>query len=267
MNIVKYYSVNNDCYKYNMNKADSRYVNFQKNGPKGLMLHSVGCAQPNAKVFANAWNKAGVQVAVHAVIQADGTVYQCLPWNYRGWHAAGSANNTHVGVEMTEPDAIKYTAGANFICINKERAQAQVRGTYNTAVDLFAFLCKQYKLNPLTDIISHNEGGRKGVASGHVDPEHLWRGVGLPYTMDGFRRDVYNKINRKDEIDMTREEVTKLIDERIKVALQGNNTEPSSWAKDEFAEAKAMGITDGSRPLGYATRQEAAIMVKRASKK
>lgn len=266
MNIVKYYSVNNDCYKYNMNKADSRYVNFQKNGPKGLMLHSVGCAQPNAKVFANNWNKAGVQVAVHAIIQSDGIVYQCLPWNYRGWHAAGSANNTHVGVEMAEPDTIRYTTGANFVCTNKERAQAQVRGTYKTAVDLFAFLCKQYKLNPLTDIISHNEGGRKGIASGHVDPEHLWRGVGLPYTMDRFRKDVYNKLNRKDEIDMTKEEVIKLIDERVKMVLNGDGTEPSSWAMKEFAEAKELGITDGSRPLGYATRQEAAIMVKRAAK-
>lgn len=264
MNITNYYSVKNDCYRNNVNRVDSRYSNFQNNGPKGLMLHSVGCSQPNAKVFADSWNRSGIEVAVHAVLQADGTVYQCLPWNYRGWHAGGSANNTHVGVEMTEPDSIKYTTGANFVCVDKAKAQAQVKGTYETAVDLFAFLCKQYNLNPMTDIISHSEGCRKGIASNHADPEHLWKGVGLPYTMDGFREDVYNKINGKEEEDMTKEEVIKLIDERIKFALKGYDTEPSSWAKEELAEAMAIGITDGTRPLGYATRQEAAIMVKRA---
>ena len=114
MKLIKYYSVNNACYKNNVNKADSRYTAFQKRGPEGLMLHSVGCSQPSAEVFAKQWNRSGIEVAVHAVLQADGTVYQCLPWNYRGWHCAGNANNTHVGVEMTEPSQIKYTGGSTF---------------------------------------------------------------------------------------------------------------------------------------------------------
>ena len=40
-----------------------------------------------------------------------------------------------------------------------------------------------------------------------------------------------------------------------------------SWGEDELQEAKDMGITDGTRPMTYATRQETAIMVKRAVKK
>ena len=195
MNIIQMLSVKNDCYKNNVNRSDSRYTTFQARGPKGLMLHSVGCAQPSAKVFATQWNRSGLSVAVHAVIQADGTVYQCLPWNYRGWHAGGSANNTHVGVEMTEPSQIHYTGGSTFTCNDKSAAQAQVKGTYNTAVQLFAKLCKQYGLNPLTDIISHREGNAKGVASNHGDPEHLWRGLGMSYTMDGFRKDVKAAMN------------------------------------------------------------------------
>jgi len=57
---------------------------------------------------------------------------------------------------------------------------------------LFAFLCKEFQLDPLKDgvIISHREGHTRGIASGHEDPEHLWRGLGSGYTMDGFRRDV-----------------------------------------------------------------------------
>ena len=192
MNIIKYYSVNNDCYKNNVNQADSRYTTFQQRGPKGLMLHSVGCSQSSAKVFADSWNRSGKEVAVHAVLQADGTVYHCLPWNFRGWHAGGEANNTHVGVEMTEPDCIKYASGASFTCSDKAKAQVQVKGTYETAVELFAYLCKQYNLDPAADgvIISHREGNKRGVASNHGDPEHLWNQLGMGYTMDGFRRDV-----------------------------------------------------------------------------
>ena len=190
MKIVESYITKNDCYRNNVNKADSRYTNFQKNGPKGLMLHSVGVGQPDAKVFADRWNRSNYEVAVHAVLQADGTVYQCMPWNYRGWHCGGNANNTHVGVEMTEPAEITYTSGANFTCSNLAKAREHVKGCYDTAVVLFAQLCNTYRLDPLTDIISHNEGGKKGVASGHVDPEHLWKGLGMSYTMDGFRKDV-----------------------------------------------------------------------------
>lgn len=192
MHLYEHYSTNNQCYKNNVNQADSRYTTFQARGPKGLMLHSVGCAQPSAKVFADQWNRSGIEVAVHAVLQADGTVYKCLPWNYRGWHAGGSANNTHVGVEMTEPAQIKYTGGSTFTVLDKAAAQAQAQGTYQTAVELFAKLCYDYKLDPLADgvIISHHEGYIRGVASNHGDPEHLWKGLGLSYTMDGFRRDV-----------------------------------------------------------------------------
>lgn len=197
MQLIKYYSVNNQCYKNNANKADSRYTTFQKRGPQGLMLHSVGCPQPSAEVFAKQWNKSGIEVAVHAVVQADGTVYQCLPWNYRGWHCAGNANNTHIGVEMTEPSQIKYTGGSSFKVLDNAAAQAQAKGTYQTAVQLFAQLCKEHGLNPTEDgvIISHHEGYLRGVASNHGDPEHLWKGLGLSYTMDGFRKDVKAAMN------------------------------------------------------------------------
>ena len=51
----------------------------------------------------------------------------------------------------------------------------------------------------------------------------------------------------------------------VDALLKGAGTDPSGWAADELAEAVEAGITDGSRPKGYATREEAAIMVKRAS--
>ena len=186
MKLVKSIVTNNPCYKA------GRTITV-----KGLMLHSVGCPQPKASVFINQFNKSSYDRAcVHAFIDAnDGTIYQTLPWNHRGWHGGGASNNTHIGVEMCEPNCIKYTGGSTFTCSNLAKAQEMVTRTYNSAVELFADLCKQYKLNPLTDIISHSEGYKKGIATNHGDPKHLWKGVKLPYTMHTFRADVKSKMN------------------------------------------------------------------------
>lgn len=72
-----------------------------------------------------------------------------------------------------------------------------MKRTYETAVELFAMLCKEYGLNPAADgvIISHADGYKRGIASNHGDPEHLWNGLGMGYTMDGFRQDVKKAMN------------------------------------------------------------------------
>ena len=196
MKIIESYLTKNPCY------TSGKTISV-----KGLMLHSVGCNQPKASVFVKNWNKPDAEkVCVHAFIDAEtGDVYQTLPWTMRGWHCGtgskGSANGTHIGVEMCEPNYIKYTSGASFKVTNKEKAVEMVKRTYDSAVELFAKLCQEYNLNPLADgvIISHNEGNKRGVATNHVDPEHLWSGLDLDYTMDGFRKDVADKIGTVTE--------------------------------------------------------------------
>lgn len=178
------------------------YTAGRKITVKGLMLHSVGCPQPNASVFIKNWNTPSYGTAcVHGFIDGnDGTVYQTLPWNHRGWHCAsgpkGSGNNTHIGVEMCEHASIRYTGGSSFTCSNLSAARTSVKKTYEAAVELFAYLCKLYGLNPTADgvIISHREGHARGIASNHGDPEHLWNGLGMGYTMNTFRKDVKEKM-------------------------------------------------------------------------
>jgi N-acetylmuramoyl-L-alanine amidase CwlA len=185
MNIIQSILTKNPC-----------YTAGKKITVKGLMLHSVGCPQPKASVFVNNWNKETFNSAcVHAFIDGlSGDVYQTLPWNHRGWHGGGSSNNTHIGVEMCEPACIKYTSGSTFTCTNLTEARAVATRTYNSAVELFAKLCKDYNLNPLADgvIVSHKEGHKRGIASNHGDPEHLWKQLGLNYTMNTFRQAVKN---------------------------------------------------------------------------
>ena len=238
----------------------------------GFFLHSVGCAQPDPLVFIRQWDKPSFTYAgINGFIGAD-AVYltaPCLetPGKVKRMPHAGkpAGNNGYIGFEMCEPAQIHYTRGASFTVQDKAAAQAYCRKTYQNAVQLFARLCSFHGKNPLQDgvILSHNEAGKRGIASGHVDPEHLWRGLGLPYTMAGFRQDVANAMKPKEEIDMTKAEVIALIDERIQAALEGKNTAASDWAKDELARAVAAGITDGTRPGGYAKREEVAAMVLR----
>lgn len=193
------------------------YTAGKKIAVKGLMLHSVGCPQPRASVFISNWNRTDFDDAcVHAFIDGtNGTVYQTLPWNHRGWHCAsgknGFGNNTHIGVEMCEPACIKYTGGSTFTCSDKTTAKAIVKRTYEAAVELFAMLCKEYGLNPTADgvIISHAEGHKRGIASNHSNPEHLWRQLGMGYTMDGFRQAVKSTMGKEEESKEENAEVEK----------------------------------------------------------
>lgn len=179
------------------------YTAGRKIEVKGLMLHSVGCSQPSALAFIKNWNSPSFDRAcVHGFIDGnDGTVYQTLPWNHRGWHCGssinGSANNTHIGVEMCEPACITYVGGATFKCSDIATAKAVAKRTYEAAVELFAMLCKKFSLDPLADgvIISHKEGHSRGIASNHGDPEHLWSQLGMGYTMDTFRKAVKKKMS------------------------------------------------------------------------
>ena len=142
--------------------------------PQGIMVHSTGANNPNLKRYVgpndgllgdnqynNHWNQAnpgGRQVCVHAFIGklADGTIatYQTLPWNHRGWHAGGTANNTHISFEICE-DGLTDASYFNKV--------------YQEAVELCAYLCKMYGLSE-SNIIGHYEGYKKGIASNHADP-------------------------------------------------------------------------------------------------
>ncbi len=237
MDIIEAFATKNKCYQ-----AGAALV------PRGIMLHSIGCPQPNADVMARYYNQyqpGGQSVCVHGFIQRDGTYYQTLPYNMRAWHCGGAANATHIGIEMTEPASIVYTGGASWRDFAPDATEAHVRGTYAAAVELFAQLCTQYALDPMEDgvIISHAEGAERGIASAHADPTHLWREFGL--TMDGFRQDVATAMAAKntdeEDDDMIRyhsigempsyyrEEAAQLVDSG---ALQGDNNGDLNVSED-----------------------------------
>lgn len=181
MNLNKLIFTENACYKAG-----------RKIKVKGIMVHSTGANNPWLKRYVgpddgklgknqynNHWNTyhpGGREVCVHGFIGklADGSIatYQTLPWDHRGWHAGGSANDTHIGFEICEDGLSDKTY------FNK---------VYKEAVELCAYLCKQYGLTE-QNIICHSEGYKKGIASNHGDVMHWFPKHGK--SMDTFRADV-----------------------------------------------------------------------------
>lgn len=179
MNLIQRYMTKNRC-----------YTNPIKIKPTKLVLHSTGVAQPNANVFINSWDNQDAGKSVHAFIM-DNQVIQTLPWDYKGWHVGtgtkGSYNNNAIGVEICEPAGHKYNGGTMVNYDIKKNATYFAK-VYNNAVELFAYLCKEYKLDPLKDIQCHCEVYKLGYGSNHADvmqwfPLHK-------KSMDTFRADV-----------------------------------------------------------------------------
>lgn len=232
--------------------------------PQGVMVHSTGANNPWLRRYvapddgrlgtpsSRHWNQSGVGACVHAMIGklADGSVaaYQTLPWTMRGWHCGRSGNDTHISFE---------------ICEDGLTDRAYFHATYQAAVDLTAYLCRRFRLDPLADgvVLCHSEGYARGIASNHADVLHWWRKFGVD--MDDFRADVAAEMQGGE--DMTEAQVRQIVREEI-AALQLQRAElpPSNWAKDQLAAAVAAGITDGKRPQSHATREEVAIMVRKA---
>ncbi len=227
MNLRKLILTNNACYKAGKTIK-----------PKGIMVHSTGADNPWLKRYVgpddgllgknqynNHWNQdkpGGRQVCVHAFIGklADGSIatYQTLPWNHRGWHAGGDANNTHIGFEICEDG---LTDASYFSAVYKE------------AVELCVHLCKLYGLSE-KDIICHSEGSKQGIASNHADVLHWFPKHGK--TMDTFRADV-----------------KKLLSEEVKSAepakkkyyrVQIGAYTVKANAEAQLAKAKKAGFTD-----------------------
>lgn len=253
----------NDCYK-----AGRTIV------PKGVMVHSTGANNPRVARYVpgndilgrntghNDWDRPSLTKCVHAFVGkiADGSIatVQTLPWNRRAWHCGkghkGTANDTHIAFE---------------ICEDGLTDESYFSAVYQEAVELTAYLCRTYGLDPQADgvVICHSEGYRRGIASNHADVTHWWPRFGV--TMDDFRADVAREMQGGE--DLTEEQVRQIArEEWAAQETKRNNAEASSWAVPYIQKALQAGILAGvddgkggltiAAPQGGATRQEMATM-------
>lgn len=184
------------------------------------MLHSTACPGVPPENFVKAWNVIrpnGQSVCVHAFIK-PGYVFQTLPWNMRAWHCGGTGNNVAIGFEICEP--LDYKDKGYFLAVKQ------------TALELCAYLCKTYNINP-ANVTSHCEAYRnygKSFASNHSDLDHWWKKY-FNYTMDDFRMELYKFMNEEEEEDMVRYETIDEVPE---------------WGKESVKKALNLGILKGT---------------------
>ena len=254
MNLRKCILTKNPCYKAGRTMA-----------VKGIMVHSTGANNPNLRRYVqpddgllgqnnngNHWNRSGLSVCVHAFIGKlkDGSIatYQTLPWNMRGWHAGGSANNSYIGFE---------------ICEDGLEDRSYFMSVYKEAVELCAYLCKEYGLTE-KNIICHSEGCKLGIASNHADVMHWFPKFGK--SMDDFRGDVKKELEGSEE-EMTQEQFNQMFENAMRTYNQKMESMPvSDWAKESWEKQVAAGIFDGTKPWAPMTREQAATVIARLQK-
>lgn len=146
--------------------------------------------------YGNDWNHIERQAGLNCWIGklADGTVttVQTMPWNYRPWGCGsgskGSCNSGWIQFEICE-DAL--TDKAYFDKVYKE------------GVEITAYLCKMYNLNPkgtvtvngvkVPVILDHQTSYQLGMGGNHGDVQHWFKKYGK--TLDDVRNDVAKLLN------------------------------------------------------------------------
>lgn len=253
MKLIEHYLTQNACYR-----AGRAFR------PKGIMVHSLGVAQPDVNVFLRTWNTPDLSPAkcVHAFVTPDG-VYQALPWDMRGWHAGKRAgNDLYIGFEICEPAGHTYRGGT-MIGYNASKNAAYFAAAYQNAVELTAMLCGRFGLDPLADgaVICHAEGHRRNIASNHADVMHWFPKHGK--SMDTFRADVAARMKGEEEV--TQDQFNQMM---ATYQAQQAAREPSDWSAEARAWAEQCGIIKGDAAgrMQYkapCTREQMVVFLKR----
>ena len=170
--------------------GNRRYAAAEPLRPQGVVLHSIGTPQPRARVLRDYWQRDASPYVVHYVVD-DREVLHCMPDNLKCWHVGSPGNGRWLGVELCEPAEITYTGGASFTISDLEAARTYADAAYENAVWLLAKLCTAHGWDPFTAVYTHREVTRQRLSNtDHVDPEHLWDGLGLGRSLLQLRRDV-----------------------------------------------------------------------------
>lgn len=139
----------------------------------GVVIHYVGnpntTAQANRNYFESlSSGKEGVYASSHFVVGLEGEVIQCIPLTEISY-ASNGRNGDTVAIEVCHPD---------------ETGEFSPE-TYDRCVELTAWLCREFKLSPETEVIRHYDVTGKLCPLYYVENPEAW---------DAFRADVERKM-------------------------------------------------------------------------
>lgn len=218
---------------------------------KFIVMHYTGndgdTAKANCNYFANNVVKASANYFVD-----DNSVYRSVPDDYVAWSVGGSkySDCATTGGGKFHGQCTNTNSISIEMCDTVRDGRIDVSdATLKNAVELCRMLMKKYNV-PISRVICHFDVTGKACPNFN---NGAW--------IYGERKDWKKFKAMLEGDDMTADEVRKIVREEIDAALKGYNSKPSTWAEKIIEEAKEKGITDGSRPLGYAKREEVAAMV------
>lgn len=135
----------------------------------GVVIHYVGnpgtTAEANRNYFESLSDGAeGVYASAHFIVGLEGEVIECIPLTEISY-ASNSRNDDTISVEVCHPDETGKFSPV----------------TYQRTVGLAAWLCRQFGLDPETDVIRHYDITGKDCPKYYVENPEAW---------DQFRADV-----------------------------------------------------------------------------
>lgn len=136
---------------------------------RGVVIHYVGnpdtTAQANRNYFESLSSGAeGVYASSHFVVGLEGETIQCIPLTEIAY-ASNGRNGDTVSIEVCHPDETGEFSPV----------------TYDRVVELTAWLCREFRLDPETEVIRHYD------VTGKICPKYY---VENPEAWDAFRTDV-----------------------------------------------------------------------------
>ena len=127
-----------------------------------VVIHYVGnpgtTAKANRNYFASlASGKEGTYASSHFVVGLEGEVVQCVPLTEVAY-ASNTRNGDTVSIEVCHPDETGEFSPV----------------TYGRCVELAAWLCREFKLDPETDVIRHYDVTGKECPLYYVKHPEAW---------------------------------------------------------------------------------------------
>ena len=118
-------------------------------------------AQANRNYFASlAEGELGVYASSHFIVGLEGEVIQCVPLAEIAY-ASNSRNGDTVSIEVCHPDEGGEYASA----------------TYQQVVELTAWLCREFRLDPEKDVIRHYDVTGKLCPLYYVEHPEAWEAL------------------------------------------------------------------------------------------
>lgn len=134
---------------------------------KNIVIHYVGNPGTSAINNRDYFDNPTTTVSSHFIVGLEGEVIQCLPLSERS-AASNNRNKDTISIEVCHPDDTgKFSDG-----------------TYNSLIELTAFLCHEFNLNQ-KDVIRHYDITGKICPKYYVENEDEW---------ENFKKDIKERL-------------------------------------------------------------------------